>query len=214
LLTISHLSYSSYVLRSFPLTKWFLENGANPNLGPDTYRLYSRESAMIPNSGLVLEKATYTNPATAVSLINLLLHHGARLEDSLPLHLAAECGPYEIHDQHYTSTAISHPQVQGDFDIDPTCTPSSSMIPVLKYLLDLGYDPNASDIAHFGPRAHGPPLHWAVRGGSVENARFLLENGADPWGQNPNGLNTLEAAKFEYDPTGEGEMQKVIKEFM
>jgi hypothetical protein len=171
---------------------------------------------MIPNSGLVLECIACTNPATAVSLINLLLHHGARLEDSIPLHLAAECGPYQIHDQHNTSTAISHPQVPYDLDIDPTCTPFSSKIPVLKYLLDLGYDPNASDIACLGPRAQGPPLHWAVRGGggAAENEWFLLENGADPWAQNPSGLNTLEAAKYGHNPIREGEMQKVIKEFM
>jgi hypothetical protein len=150
---------------------------------------------MIPNSGFVLGSAACTDPSTAVALIDLLVQYGARLEDSIPLHRVAGCPPYQNSDESITSITTTYLQAQGDHEISPTSTPSSSRIPVLQHLLDLGYDPNASDAKHWGPRSFGPPLHWAVHAMSVENARFLLEKGADPWARNPIGFNALEAAK-------------------
>jgi Ankyrin repeats (many copies) len=212
LLTISHLSYSSFVLDSFPLTKWFLENGADPNLGPDSYPPYTDKSAMVPNSKRVFEWAARSNPATAISVMNLLRHHGLRHEGSIPLHFASSRLSPQYYEQHKTPDSIF--RVEDEVDIDPPYDPSSSRVPVLRYLLDLGFDPNASDIPRLGPRACGPPLHYAVRAGSVENARFLLQNGADPWAKNTNGRTALEAARYGHDPKREVVMQKLIREFM
>lgn len=169
---------------------------------------------MVPNSGHVLNLAACANPAIAVALVDLLVQHGARLEDSLPLHLAAECPPYQSSRQPTSSSATSHPPAQVGLDPDSSSTPSSSRIPVLQHLLDLGYDPNASDGAMLGARALGTPLHWAVRWGRMENARFLLENGADPRGKDRHGRDALEAADQDWRVAGNREIVNVIKEFM
>jgi hypothetical protein len=126
LLTISYLPYLSFVLNSFSVTKWFLENGADPNLGPDTYPPYAEDSAMVPNSGHVLERAACTNPATAISVINLLLHQGVRLEGSIPLHCVSQCRSPQLHEQHKNPNANSHLQVQNGLHLDPPYAPSSS----------------------------------------------------------------------------------------
>ncbi|KAF2870768.1 ankyrin repeat-containing domain protein [Massariosphaeria phaeospora] len=92
-------------------------------------------------------------------LLQLLIDHGARLENANPLHAAV------------SSCASSH---------------SSFRISNLKFLLGKGMDINA--IESFGEgskfivphRPLGTPLHHAVRFGNVEICKFLLENGADP----------------------------------
>lgn len=160
---------------------------------------------MVPNSGFVLGSAACTDPSTAVALIDLLMQYGARLEDSIPLHRLAGCTPYQNSDESITLSNTTNQQAQGGHEMNPTSTLFSSRIPVLQHLLDLGCDLNASDRNHWGPRSFGPPLHWAVYSESLENARFLLENGADPWARNNVGFNALEAAKRQnelHNPTG------------
>jgi hypothetical protein len=114
---------------------------------------------MIPNSGFVLGSAACTDPSTTVALIDLLMQYGARLEDSIPLHRVAGCLPYQNSDESITLSITTYLQAQGGHEINLTSTPSSSQIPVLQHLLDLGYDHNASDVKHWGPRSFGPPLH-------------------------------------------------------
>jgi hypothetical protein len=199
---ISHCFKTSFssVIRSPSLTKWFLEHGANPNLGRDIHYKNTNKPCMSEISGDVLTLAAGTDPSTAVALIDLLIQYGARLEDATPLHYLAGCPPYQHSGQ----------------GINLTSTTLTSRIPVLQHLLDLGCDPNASDKKRQGPRSLGPPLHWAVNSGLVENARFLLENGADPWAKNLYGMNALEVAKRQNEtdnPTGRDFfVQKYLRE--
>jgi len=128
----AHLTYPclSFVLDSLPLTKWFLDHGANPNLGPHPCHPGSTKKPMVTNSGSVLNNAACINPAIAVTIIDLLIQHGARLEDSLPLHLLAQCGPYKDVSQHdpdgdnRPSPASSMTLDHEDIDSDPTPAPS------------------------------------------------------------------------------------------
>lgn len=62
---------------------------------------------------------------------------------------------------------------------------SNERIPMMAHLLAIGFDVNGSDVVR-GPYAIGTPLHYAIRAGSVEKIKFLLEKGADP--HNPAGL--------------------------
>lgn len=55
----------------------------------------------------------------------------------------------------------------------------SDRIPMMAHLVELGFDVNGSDEAR-GRYAIGTPLQHAIRAGSVENVKFLLEQGADP----------------------------------
>lgn len=63
---------------------------------------------------------------------------------------------------------------------------------MLEFLIGLGLDINAPDdaikIAEDGRGQHGSPLQYAIRWRRIEEARWLLENGADPdkktpWGK-------------------------------
>lgn len=85
----------------------------------------------------------------------MLLDHGARKENSIPLHTAAGSG------------------LNGE------------RIPMISHLIRLGFDVNGSDEAR-GPSGIGTPLHYAIKAGSLENIKCLLDNGADA--QKPIGL--------------------------
>lgn len=56
---------------------------------------------------------------------------------------------------------------------------STRQISMMKHLLTLGVDVNDSDRGKFR-FCEGTPLFYAIDAGAVENAQFLLENGADP----------------------------------
>ena len=89
----------SALVKNETLWKWFFEHGADPNLGP----LYlSKDSAPTPDSG---------------SVFDLLLHYGAKLENSQPLHMAA------------------------------ASQEESGSIQMMEYLIGKGVDVNASDQA-------------------------------------------------------------------
>jgi ankyrin repeat protein len=92
-----------------PLVKWFLDHGADPNVGPPTGK---PGPASVSNSGSVLELAACSS---TIAVFDLLLEHGAKLENSCPLHAAAG-----------NSAA-------GD------------SIPMMAHLLELGVDVNGSD---------------------------------------------------------------------
>lgn len=67
-----------------PVTKWLLDHGADPNLGPPLSP--QPRSSSVTNSGAALNTAAaLSSPAT----IDLLIQYGAKLENSLPLHAAA-----------------------------------------------------------------------------------------------------------------------------
>ncbi len=94
------------------LLKYLLEHGADPNLGPPLSP--QPDSQPIPSSGSTLNcAASVATPDT----FDLLLHHGARIENSQPLHMAAAS--------------------QED----------AERIPMLEHLLRKGCDVNAGDEA-------------------------------------------------------------------
>lgn len=128
-----------------PVTKLLLSYGADPNLGPPLDPQPHSPSAT--DSGAVL------NTAAAISkphIIDLLIQHGAKLENSLPLHAAV--------------TRDVEPYGEG--------------IPMMAHLLQLGVDINGTDESR-GFAAFGTPLHYAVRRARIDTVRFLLRKGAD-----------------------------------
>ena len=74
----------SALVKNEALSKWLLEHGADPNLGP---RLNPQpDTAPVPNSGAALNCAA---SVAAPEVFNLLLEYGAKIENSQPLHMAA-----------------------------------------------------------------------------------------------------------------------------
>lgn len=73
------------------LLTWFLSLGADPNYGPNESRLLREEGAIQPysppekDSGAALEMAAWE---CDIEIFELLLEHGAKLENSLALHRA------------------------------------------------------------------------------------------------------------------------------
>ena len=91
----------------------------------------------------------------------LLLSHDAGLSFAIPLHYVAGRGP------------------------NPSDPPHSSRIPMLKYLVnELCFDVNGLDdlatIPEHGRGYEGAPFHYALRSLRYEEAKWLLEHGADP----------------------------------
>lgn len=133
------------LLQHETLVKWLLSHGADPNLGPP---LSPQPSALpVTNSGAVLDTAAST---ASLEIFGLLLQHGAKLENSLPLHAAAAS----------TSKA------------------DDESLAMMGYLLQLGVDIDGSDEGR-GLRALGTPLHYAIRGRMIERVRFLLMKGSN-----------------------------------
>ena len=53
-------------------------------------------------------------------------------------------------------------------------------IPMMAYLIEAGYDVNATDeVKKFG--AIGTPLQYAIMAQSLAKVKFLLQRGADPY---------------------------------
>ncbi|KAF2735294.1 ankyrin, partial [Polyplosphaeria fusca] len=138
-----------------PCIRYLLEHGANPNLGPPLLAQGPIfQIRPIPNSGSALNTAaSFCTP----EIFALLLSYGADISNAIPLH-----------------SAVGQP-----LHVVP-----ESRIPMLEYLLGLGLDINAMDdaikIADDGRGQHGTPLQYAVMWGRVEEAKWLLERGADP----------------------------------
>ena len=142
------------------LLVWFLNHNADPNIGAP-YISVPSDSHSFPNSGDALNSAA---GYSSIAALGLLLAHGAKLENSVPLHAAA---------------------ARSDAD---------AQIPMMRHLLSLGVDVNASDAVR-GPRRKGTPLHYAVQAGMIDAVQFLLENGADLDAENPSGKTPLEEAR-------------------
>ncbi|KAF2004145.1 hypothetical protein P154DRAFT_519695 [Amniculicola lignicola CBS 123094] len=147
-----------------PAIRFLLEQGANPNLGPPWYpREDLPQIRPLRNSGVVLNSAaSKCTPET----FTLLLEHGAVLSNSIPLHFAAA----------------------GSEGVPP-----GERIPMLEYLYGFGLDINGIDntlkISDDGRAQTGSPLMYAVNWGRVEEARWLLEHGADPERRTPWGAS-------------------------
>lgn len=149
------------LLRHETLTRWLLAHGADPNLGPPL----NFQAAALPltDSGAVLDTAAST---ASPEIFRLLLEHGAKLENSLPLHAAAA-----------TSSKSD-----------------GESIDMMEYLLQLGVDINGSDESR-GFRALGTPLHYAIRGRMTERVKFLRAKGSDVKIAGRGGITALKLAK-------------------
>ena len=66
--------------------EWLLDHGANPNLGPSI--VFQVGFEVDADSGMALQLAACLS---TTSTLDLLIKHGARLENSFPLHGAAVC---------------------------------------------------------------------------------------------------------------------------
>ena len=78
------------VLKNHAAVKWLLDHGANPNMGPSV--VFQTGPGVVPDSGIALQLAACWS---SISTFDLLLEHGAKLENSFPLHDAAGGGSDE-----------------------------------------------------------------------------------------------------------------------
>lgn len=91
--------------------KWFLDHDASPNLGPPKFSPQA-DSVSSVNCGVCLDTAA---SASSIVVLDMLINHGAKRENSIPLHMAAGAGE------------------------------SGERIPMMAHLVDLGFDVNGSD---------------------------------------------------------------------
>jgi hypothetical protein len=110
-LTLSRYD-SRLVVKDESLVRWFLDHGANPNLGPPPFESVPSQIPRL-DSGYVLDAVA---SSSTVGVLDLLLAYGAKLENSLALHWAAQAS--EDHGR----------------------------IPMMERLLELGMDINGSDV--------------------------------------------------------------------
>ncbi|KAJ5643423.1 ankyrin [Penicillium longicatenatum] len=148
------------------ILRWFLSLGADPNYGRNESRLYFEEGAIQPfsrpehNSGAALELAAWK---CDMEILDILLEHGAKLENSFALHRAMMRNPDE-------------------------------QIHLAERLLSYGADVNT--IGYLAPPIlqGGTPLSVAARACAVDQVRWLLEHGADPYACGPQGIKPIDYA--------------------
>ncbi|KAG8526394.1 uncharacterized protein KY384_000388 [Bacidia gigantensis] len=142
-----------HVIANETLTRWFLAHGADVNA--------------IGKVGSTILDVAAANSSPAI--FDLLVQHGARLEDSDALHSAA--GARET---------------------------KEGRVEMMKHLLDLGvFDVNALERREYPPsrrRGRGTPLHNAVLSEDVERLRLLLAYGTDLERENTMGETAEEFA--------------------
>ncbi|CZR67757.1 uncharacterized protein PAC_17656 [Phialocephala subalpina] len=129
------------------LTRWLLDTGADPNLGAPMWGDIQTDSPPNPNSHEALNRAA---GISSMAIFDLLVQHGAKIENCSALHSAAASQSRE-----------------------------AECVSMISHLLDLGFDVNGLDDVH-GPYAFGRPLHYAVRSRNLGSVRYLLERGANP----------------------------------
>lgn len=142
--------------------------------------------------GSVLDMAAEVG---TVPIFKLLLQHGAKLENSFPLHAAAIMGPRD-------AARLSRALPSEYLSI------VGNRIPMMKYLLNIGVDVNGPDDSGNPHHRYGNPLHYAIAQGPPANVRFLLEHGADPNLKDARGKTAFELA----DEIKDG-MDEILKEF-
>ncbi|CAG8899673.1 unnamed protein product [Penicillium egyptiacum] len=176
------------VVKSPPLLRWFLDHGANPNLGVQQ-TTHDRYGGSDTSSCAALEAAAVRGGVEAVRMI---LDAGARIQNGIPLHYAAGACPPG------TNPHAGRVVPSREFD--------TSRIPVMALLVDRGADVNQREesrhmVAHY-------TIVYAVMAGAVERVKWLLEHGADPYKRGSWGS----AAEYAHT-SGNEEISKVIEEF-
>lgn len=170
------------VVTNIPLLRWFLENGANPNLGAQRFS-GDRNCDSDPASCAALEAAATHG---SIEAVQMLLDAGAEIKNGTPLHYAAGACP---------PGASTREVASKEFDV--------SRLPVMALLVSNGADVNQRGDSVL-VKHH--PIMYAVMAKAVERVRWLLEHGADPeargdWGS---------AAEYA-DAMGSEEMKRVVE---
>ncbi|KAJ5679513.1 hypothetical protein N7462_007757 [Penicillium macrosclerotiorum] len=174
------------VLGNLPLLSWFLEHGANPNLGTQK-DFRDRHGSSDTESCNALEFAAAHHSFESVQM---LLNAGARIQNGAPLHFAAGVCPPGANPH------TGRVEPSKEFDTD--------RIPVMRLLVEYGADVNYKiETRHMKPQY---ALVYAVMAGAMERVKWLLKEGADPFvkGRFPSAVSY---ASF----WGE-EMERVIQE--
>lgn len=177
------------VVTSLPLLRWFLDHGANPNLGAQPNN-HERRGESDTASCATLEAAAARGEVEAVRLI---LDAGAKIQTGVPLHFAAgACPP--------GTNPHARPVVPGQqFD--------TNRIPVMALLVQRGADVNQCEESRHMVAQYA--IVYAVMAGAVERVKWLLEHGANPH------LRGNFGSAFEYARgSGSEEIIKVMEEFV
>lgn len=174
------------IVANHSLLRWFLDHGANPNLGEQDEHLYG---GPISDSCAALEKMSYQGDLEAV---RMLLDSGAVIQNGFPLHEAAGACP-----------PGSNPHAGM---VTPSEEFDRSKIPVMALLVERGADVNQLQGPQKGNMVPGYAIVHAVMAGAVERVRWLLENGADPTARGPWGSAVEYACKV-----GSTEMRLVLE---
>ncbi|KAJ5587556.1 uncharacterized protein N7459_003321 [Penicillium hispanicum] len=175
------------VVADVTLVRWFLDHGADPNLGEQQHRT-DRHGAPERDSCAILEAAA---AKCDVEVVRLLLDAGAKIQTGFPLHRAAGAAPYGV------NPFVGPVTISKEDD--------RSRIPVMALLVERGADLNQKERAK--QLMPGYSIMEAAMVGAVERVRWLLEHGANPeatggWG------NAVQRASRD----GNEEMQRVITE--
>ncbi|KAJ5417124.1 uncharacterized protein N7487_000674 [Penicillium crustosum] len=174
-------------INSLPLLRWFIDHGANPNLGVQR-TTHDRRGGPDTSSCAALEAAAVRGEVEAVRMI---LDAGAKIQNGVPLHYAAGARPPGANP--HTGRVVP----SREFDAD--------RIPVMALLVDRGADVNQREESrHMVPQY---AIVHAVMAGAVERVKWLLEHGADPY------IRGSWGSAAEYARTsGNEEIIKVIEE--
>ncbi|KAJ6132370.1 hypothetical protein N7471_007585 [Penicillium samsonianum] len=175
-------------VKSLPLLRWFLDHGANPNLGAQK-TTHDRRGGPDTSSCAALEAAAVHGGVEAVCMI---LDAGAKIQNGVPLHYAAGACPPG------TNPHSGRVVPSREFDI--------SRIPVMALLVDRGADVNQKEESRHMVAQYA--IVYAVMAGAVERVKWLLEHGADPYIRG----NWGSAAEYAHT-SGNEEITNVIEEF-
>ncbi|OQE77848.1 hypothetical protein PENNAL_c0057G08404 [Penicillium nalgiovense] len=175
-------------VKSPPLLRWFLDHGANPNLGVQKTS-HDRCGGPDTSSCAALEAAAIHGGVEAVCM---LLDAGAKIQNGVPLHYAAGACPPG------TNPHAGRVVLSWEFD--------TSRIPVMELLVARGADVNQREESRHMVAQYA--IVHAVMAGAVERVKWLLEHGADPYKRGSWGS----AAEYAHT-SGSGEISKVIEEF-
>jgi hypothetical protein len=175
------------VVTNLPLLRWFLDHGADPNLGPQRDSR-DRMGGSDTDCCIALETAAARGEVEAV---RLLLDAGAEIKNGLPLHYAAGACPPG------TNPHAARVLPSEMFD--------QARIPVMEMLVERGADVNQAEVSRHMVAKYA--IVHAVMAGAVNRVKWLLENGANPelkgaWG------NAAEYARS----MGSEEMKQVVEE--
>ncbi|RBQ75029.1 hypothetical protein FVER53590_12025 [Fusarium verticillioides] len=142
------------------LLDWFLENGADPNLGKQQDNR-DRFGDPETNSCEALEIAATIG---TVETVQKLLHAGAKIDNGAPLYYAAGA---------YPPGSNPHAGV-----VTPSKEFDQARIPVMELLVKNGARVNDKTISRHVTAEY--PIVNAVMAGAIERVKWLLSQGADP----------------------------------